>query len=183
MAKPTVVSQFVSLKEAAQRFDDPDNLLRALQDGTLAARGRYSADYTDDRRRLAEPTPIPSASWHEAKADFDLSQLINDDESCFHVVEIERIALDTLAATGVTKNTGGRPPKHDWDQFWREVIIAVHEDGIPPKLDQWVRQLQAGLPSLTSTSGGGPDESQIRKKLQPVFKQLKKASTPRNGKS
>ncbi|WP_210877230.1 hypothetical protein [Roseovarius autotrophicus] len=66
----------------------------------------------------------------------------------------------------------GPEPKYDWDAFWRAMAIYVHQHGVPPTL----KELTAAMSNwfLDQSDGkSSPSDSVIRKKLSPLWNQLR----------
>lgn len=68
----------------------------------------------------------------------------------------------------------GRGPdtKYDWDAFWRAVAVRVHERGVPEVLKEFVIEFSNWFMDQ-SPSGNCPSDSVIRKKLSPLWRQLR----------
>jgi hypothetical protein len=71
------------------------------------------------------------------------------------------------------KHAGKGPePKYDWDAFWRAVAVRVHERGVPELLKEFVDEF-ANWFMDQSPAGDCPSDSVIRKKLSPLWRQLR----------
>lgn len=67
----------------------------------------------------------------------------------------------------------GPEPKFDWDGFWRAVAIYVHEHGVPPTLKEFVATFEGWF--MDQTNGAEcPSDSVIRKKLSPLWNELRR---------
>ncbi len=67
----------------------------------------------------------------------------------------------------------GPEPKFDWDGFWRAVAIYVHEHGVPPTLKEFVATFEGWF--LDQSNGAEcPSDSVIRKKLSPLWNELRR---------
>jgi hypothetical protein len=65
----------------------------------------------------------------------------------------------------------GAPSQFDWDAFWVEVCRGVHADGLPVTQNELVGRMAAWF-ELNHKKA--PDESTIKKKLKPLWRQLTK---------
>jgi hypothetical protein len=71
------------------------------------------------------------------------------------------------------KHAGRGPdPKYDWDAFWRAVAVRVHERGVPELLKEFVDEFSNWFMDQSPT-GDCPSDSVIRKKLSPLWRQLR----------
>lgn len=66
----------------------------------------------------------------------------------------------------------GPSPKYDWDAFYLAVIIRLYERGVPPTQAEFVGEFQDWF-SRRSESGDIPDESTIRRRLNPIWRALR----------
>jgi hypothetical protein len=65
-----------------------------------------------------------------------------------------------------SKNQGGRPRVHDWDQFWIEVVsVANTPDGLPDR-----DELREHMENFVTGWDRPPDNSAIRAKLSKLYK-------------
>ena len=69
-----------------------------------------------------------------------------------------------------TKRGGGRLPQYQWDEFWAELVVTLHNEGFP--------ETQAGLVSqaaqiCVSLWDEQPSESVLKEKIAPIYKRLK----------
>jgi hypothetical protein len=69
----------------------------------------------------------------------------------------------------------GAPSRFDWDGFWVEVCRIIHDDGLPSTQNELVGRMTEWFELRRNAS---PDESTIKKKLKPLWRQLTK-SDPR----
>ena len=87
------------------------------------------------------------------------------------------ITADTLGKFedrhGVFRRTGAGPAtKYDWEAFYAELMIRIHERGLPASLTELVADMQEWFVQ-TSADGDAPDESTIRKRISPIWHQLR----------
>jgi hypothetical protein len=64
------------------------------------------------------------------------------------------------------------PSKHDWDAFYRALIRRINERGLPQYQQELVAEMRDWF-EANSPTGDGPDESTIRKKIAPIWKELR----------
>ncbi len=64
-------------------------------------------------------------------------------------------------------NTGGRPPKADWDAFWCEIVrIANTPDGLPDRTELQRHMMNWWIDKLDDAS---PADSTVREKLAKLY--------------
>lgn len=70
---------------------------------------------------------------------------------------------------------GGAGPsvKYDWDGFYLQVILRIHEDGLPETQGELVGQMQQWFVEKTDDDGDVPDESTIRRRVSPIWRALR----------
>lgn len=65
----------------------------------------------------------------------------------------------------------GAPSRHDWEGVLAYLIRRVHVEGVPATQGEWIAIAQDWF-AQNSESGEIPDESTIRRKLGPIWKEL-----------
>lgn len=83
-----------------------------------------------------------------------------------HVPEIE-------AASARRRSGPGVPPRHDWDAFYAALARRIHEHGVPATQAELVREMVAWFEA--GDVEYAPDESTIRRKIAPVWRELTRA--------
>lgn len=84
-----------------------------------------------------------------------------------HVPEID-------AATAACRRGGpGIPPRHDWDAFYAALARRIHEHDVPATQAEFVHEMVAWFEARDVEHA--PDESTIRKKITPVWRELSRA--------
>lgn len=68
----------------------------------------------------------------------------------------------------------GRTPRHDWEGMQQALMIRLFEQGLPESQAELVAEGQEWFIANTK-DGSVPDESQIRRKLSPIWRALNKA--------
>lgn len=66
----------------------------------------------------------------------------------------------------------GPDPRYDWDDFWREVAIRIHNKGVPETLKELTDALTEWFTDRSPHSDC-PSDSVIRKKLSPLWNRLR----------
>jgi len=67
----------------------------------------------------------------------------------------------------------GRSSKHDWEGMLKAFMIRLFEHGLPESQAEFVAEGQDWFVA-NAKDGSVPDESQIRRKLSPIWRALKK---------
>ena len=67
----------------------------------------------------------------------------------------------------------GRSSKHDWEGMLKALMIRLFEHGLPESQAEFVAEGQDWFVAIAK-DGSVPDESQIRRKLSPIWRALKK---------
>ena len=62
--------------------------------------------------------------------------------------------------------------KYDWDGMYLALILRVHDQGVPLTQAEWVGEVQEWFVARSKT-GEVPDESTIRRRLNPIWKALR----------
>ena len=72
---------------------------------------------------------------------------------------------------------GGKGPelKYDWDEFWRAVALRVHDRGVPGTLKEFTEEFSLWFMDRSPT-GEIPSDSVIRKRLSPLWNELRRES-------
>jgi hypothetical protein len=90
--------------------------------------------------------------------------------------EVERFEEDCgllrkEVPTPAPSGSRGRQPAYEWDAFWSAVVRMVHDRGLPERQEDLVRDL---IDWFESRGGGAvPDESTIRKKIKPLWQEMR----------
>lgn len=73
------------------------------------------------------------------------------------------------------RNVGGGKfeLRYDWDAFWRAVAVRVHAKGVPETLKEFVDEMEAWFMDASPT-GDCPSDSVIRKRLSPLWRELRR---------
>jgi hypothetical protein len=74
------------------------------------------------------------------------------------------------ATAGRRRGGPGVPPRHDWDAFYAALARRIHEHGVPATQAELVREMVAWFEARDVEHA--PDESTIRKKITPVWREL-----------
>ncbi len=69
----------------------------------------------------------------------------------------------------------GAPSRFDWDAFWVEVCRVIHADGLPDTQNELVGRLAEWFEINRKSV---PDESTIKKKLKPLWRELRRQDEP-----
>lgn len=90
------------------------------------------------------------------------------------------ITADTLGKFedrhGVFRRTSAGPAtKYDWEAFYTAMMVRIHEQGVPANQTELVGDMQDWFVS-NSTDGDAPDESTIRKRISPIWRQPRGAA-------
>src|SRR5581483_4030601 len=67
----------------------------------------------------------------------------------------------------------GVPPRHDWDAFYAALMRRIHHHGMPATQAELVRDMLAWFKARNVEHV--PDESTIRRKITPVWRELSRA--------
>ena len=65
--------------------------------------------------------------------------------------------------------------KYDWDAMYVAVIKRIHEHGLPETQAEFVGEFQDWF-ARRSENGDAPDERTIRRRLNPIWRELREAS-------
>jgi hypothetical protein len=100
-------------------------------------------------------------SYIEAKAPPGFSGL----------VEVNRQdLLDYFGAADPSRSRGGRPARWDWEAFWLELAVIVHEHGLPEVQNDMARRMQQWF---VDTYGDHPADSQIKVRISKLYQRLR----------
>jgi hypothetical protein len=116
-----------------------------------------------------------------------------DDDAPLHVeaerlvvrrAELERFEAEQAAAAAAAMTSPaqpaaetengrhrGPPRKYDVDGFWRHICWIIFDQGLPAKQIDMVRQMREWFEARLGI-GNGPDESWIRKKIAPLWRDI-----------
>jgi hypothetical protein len=67
------------------------------------------------------------------------------------------------------KNRGGRPRINSWDNFWIEVVLIAHQDGLPERENVMQQMLD-----ITSQWTPQPSPDQMRDRLSALYEALRR---------
>jgi hypothetical protein len=67
----------------------------------------------------------------------------------------------------------GVPPRHDWDAFYGALTRRIHDRGVPATQAELVRDMVAWFEARDVKHA--PDESTVRRKITPIWKELSRA--------
>ena len=182
MTKATYQSKYISLKEAAEMFATPDDLLLALKEGALVAEGRHSTDVDladfehgyvalndGEETPTYRHTPIHAQLWETAKADLErnwLNREYGTDHGLYGFTQCTDIRLvrgDVVAMIGeehVTKPTTQKR-ENEFHVFVHGIIQEMQQKtNVFPKVkDVWKylddNCLQYSIIQEITTEGGG----------------------------
>jgi hypothetical protein len=86
-----------------------------------------------------------------------------------------RLHVPTNGAATAARPRGGPgvPPRHDWDAFYAALTRRIHEHGVPKTQAELVREMLAWFEARDLDHA--PDESTIRRKITPVWRELSRA--------
>jgi hypothetical protein len=178
VAKLTFQPAFLSLSNAAKRFHEASDLLAALKEGSLTARGRRTADFTGANGGFGapidpiygDPEPIPTSAWRDWKVLLS-ENIVQNDQDYAAFVDVEILAAD-LETNLAGRPSGGRPVSHDWELILKQVIVRVSEKPIEDiTLNAWINDLASNLPYCETNKV--PTEDALTKKLRDVFQAVK----------
>ncbi len=87
------------------------------------------------------------------------------------------ITSDTLAKfedrhSVFRRSNTGPGSKYDWEAAYLAMMIRIHERGLPESLTELVAEMQDWF-IRNSADGDAPDESTIRKRISPIWHQLR----------
>lgn len=127
----------------------------------------WPGDDTTGTVTLRRFRPVDTEEWLliENPADFvevRLSRLMISAE------EMQRFE----ATNGLMRRVNsGAPSRHDWEGVLAFLIRRVHAEGVPATQGEWIAIAQDWF-AQNSEGGEIPDESTIRRKLGPIWKEL-----------
>jgi len=78
--------------------------------------------------------------------------------------------LDYFGSADSPGNPGGRPARWDWEAFWLELAVIVHEDGLPEVQNDMVKRMQQWF---VDTCGNHPADSQIKVRISKLYQRLR----------
>lgn len=67
----------------------------------------------------------------------------------------------------------GAPIRFDWDGFWIELCRYIHEEGVPETQNALADRMGDWF---SASQSAAPDQSTIKKKIRPLWQQIKPAS-------
>jgi hypothetical protein len=173
-AKP-YVSPWIPMS-SAELLPVREDLIRAAQDGTVVARGRFCPDADDDPGELQD---VPQDAWRSL-VDWDGAVISLDGPAEHYWVDISwrRAELEDLFSLSERPKAAvassmplGRPPKYDVLIAAAAALVADGIDGIDDTKNQFVDKILARLAEmLAGTEVPLPDQSTIRR--SPVIKRI-----------
>lgn len=111
--------------------------------------------------------PVEAEDWVliESPADFV--------EVCLSRLMIAAEEMQRFEAVNglMRRVNSGAPPRHDWEGVLAYMIRRVHAEGVPATQGEWIAIAQDWF-AQNSEGGEIPDESTIRRKLGPIWKEL-----------
>lgn len=181
VAKIAFRPAYLRVSEARGRFRNDAELVEALREGTLTARGRLTSDFTiganggsfntPTEPSYGEPELIPISAWREWDANLQADQLTDGrHHSQYTDVEIPTGDFDAL----VLPATGGRPEEHDWELILKQAMVWISQHPISKTatLDGWIKDLAVSLPYCVENDV--PKEDALKRKLRDVFRAISK---------
>jgi hypothetical protein len=135
---------------------------------------------------------VPPGDYLEYTGDDDAPLHIEAEQLVVRRSELERFETDqaaaaVAAATAATAIAAGSlpspaaeangerhrgpPRKYDVDGFWRHICWIIYDQGLPAKQIEMVRQMREWFEARLGI-GNGPDESWIRKKIAPLWRDI-----------
>lgn len=164
-----------------------------LSSGTIESSARACAADSSFGPRL----PISKVEWQSI--DFDLNTGGAFDQGSGHewvdlrfptakVIEIwpgagfavtKPTSLHDRPISRNQKNSGGRPPKWDWDEFWIEIALwAAQNDLVPEDLrrQELKRHIMQWFANR-NPDGDTPSDSDVRRRLSALFDRSRQAMT------
>jgi hypothetical protein len=80
-----------------------------------------------------------------------------------------------VPGAGTERRRGGPgvPPRHDWDAFYAALTRRIHDHGVPTTQAELVRDMLAWFEARDVEHA--PDESTIRRKVTPVWRELSRS--------
>lgn len=163
---------WLTLAEAADRFETDEAFIRSIQEEDIPLRGRLCPDIRDDDERVVEregiskeyllnadfeidENKIRAKRYATAKPDYDFSLYVD--------VVVHGAALDRMLGH---RRRRGRPAKYDWDEIGRRVSAdAVVRSGTD------AARFRRVIDSLKTDGLPAPDLAQMRKTLGGLAKE------------
>lgn len=184
MAKPAFRPTYLSLSDAVKHIRSQDDLLAALREGTLRARGRLTTDFTagadgefgsPTEPSYGDPEPIPVSAWRDLKdvQNLDLDRnMLQDDQAHIAYANIEILKADLDAVFPAAQASGGRPVEHDWELILKQAMVWISQHPIAKgtTLDGWIKELAVKLPYCETHDV--PKEDALKNKLRDVYQAI-----------
>ena len=165
-AKP-YVSPWIAMS-SAELLPIREDLIRASQDGTIVARGRF-CDADDDPGEFQD---VPQDAWR-SHVDWDGALISLDGPAEHYWVDISwrRAELEDLfglserpTAAAAPSTSVGRPPKYDVLIAAAAALVANEPDGIDDRKNPFIEKIMSRLAEmLAGTDVELPDQSTIRR--------------------
>jgi len=128
------------------------------------ARSTITRMFSNDQRPAIKPRGQDRYAFDIEITDIELS---TSDVAKLAIAKAEEKSVSTPLEAPPPSTSNGRPPKYDWDAFWRQVVVAaLHPDGLPEVQADLVKQM---LEWCTLTWDREPGESTIKDKLSPLY--------------
>lgn len=123
---------------------------------------------TCEIRRVCE---IGAEEWSFA-SPMETGPTISKSDLMIMANEVDRFEEECDLFTR-NKGGGGLGPamKYDWDGFYVNLILLIHESGLPESQNELVGRMQEWF---ISNEGEAPDERTIRRRVTPVWRALRR---------
>lgn len=120
--------------------------------------------------RLHRLRRIGEQVWRKVNADQD-GVLVSRVDLVVSAKEVAR--FETNHKIFGTPHSGKGPePRYDWDEFWRQVALRVFEKGVPGTLTEFTNEFSDWFAGH-NPGGQRPSDSVIRKRLSPLWNQIR----------
>lgn len=176
--------EWIPCEEAIEQFSSWEQLLGALKDGTIHARGRISSEYT--AYEASDPKAISIKDWYDCAVVKNLDgnmqiplELEWEEYShpypilhWYRDIEFFNADLDNISninpalpAQTASKDKGGRPKKYDEKRFYAELAAMLYAGKIIPNNSKpWIdseNRKEIYRLSLLLTSLDDPNEVRV----------------------
>lgn len=168
--------QFTFLRDILDS-DNLDFILDCIYEGSLRVRGQFCNrfDYYSDcdpqeRPALEKIDFIPV----EEIADMEFNYKNGNYQHNYYMTAYMNVKIENKAlhkALNNTTNNKGAPQKYKWEEFYKELIIDFHENGIAENHERWCNDLYQRLTFLDDKNGG-PSLITLKRKTQQIWDRL-----------